>query len=109
MQTPRQREPQHRTREPDLPSGRPRHRCHHELVASSYKEGKSMTTNKVNISKHTNAIMRQLDLEPTMVRTLTITPHTVVAEVFTPDQDGKKFITDDGYVATDTKTYEVRT
>jgi hypothetical protein len=99
----------------DRPSGRPRHRC---LYGGFVVERESMSENKLNISRQTNALLRALDLAPPDVRRITITPSQVEAEVYLRNDKGEKYVTpvdENGYttdvsdVATETRTYEVRT
>jgi hypothetical protein len=62
---------------------------------------------KPNIHSHTSAICKKLGLEPHLVRSMTVTPTNVEAEVFLTDENGSKYIKDDGNVALETRTFEV--
>lgn len=87
-----------------------------------------MNENKINISKHTSGMLKELGLNPPDVAELTITPTTVTVTVFKRNEDGNKYLVEpveylpgldaeDADVtsfatarpATETKTFDVRT
>ena len=86
-----------------------------------------MSENKVHIGKEVAAICKKLGLEPLFTGSLLITPTSVDAVVFLKDERGKKHtipppealpVAEDGSesmgfthttVATETRTFEVRT
>lgn len=71
------------------------------------------TDDRIDISIHTNALCETLGLEPRLVRTMTIEPRTITAEVYLTTENGSKFLlkagTPDASPATENRTWKVIT
>ena len=59
----------------------------------------------MTVDDHIEAIIDALDLEPRLVRTISIDLRTITATMYATTSDGHKFVRSDGNVATNTLTY----
>ena len=60
------------------------------------------------LEHHIESLVTELGLEPHTIRTITIDPRTITVEAFALNEDGAKFIRNDGNVATHTLRYPHR-
>jgi hypothetical protein len=65
-------------------------------------------TERFDISRQTREICVALGLEPSHVGELTITPFSAVATVYKVDEQGSKYIVEDGEAQTEQRTFRVR-
>jgi hypothetical protein len=63
----------------------------------------------VNVHREVFALCRAFDVDPNVVRSLTLTPTSAEIEVFLRNEDGKKFIRPDGFVAMETIRFPIST
>jgi hypothetical protein len=66
-------------------------------------------SNKINIHDQVYGICNALGLEATFVKELKITPRTVIADVYLKNDNGSKYVTENGDAAIEVHEFEVVT
>jgi hypothetical protein len=79
----------------------------HAVQPDSHKRKERTMTDRIDISKHTRPICEALGIKPDLVSRLQIRPTSAVVDVFLTDAQGAKYVTEDGKVAMETRTFEV--
>jgi hypothetical protein len=64
---------------------------------------------KLNIHENVSGICSQLGIEPALVRRLDVTPTSVTAEVYKRNEQGSKYVDEDGEAAVEHFQFDVVT